>query len=112
MDRGLEIAASGMLTELARQDSISGDLANASTPGYKPELVVRDLEMPDERGTVHDLGHFITRAKAAGLLVVAGLRAALEQERGGRDRGRQLELGCATGAACLVRRAAAVSCRN
>jgi len=28
-----------MLTELARQDSISGDLANASTPGYKPEVV-------------------------------------------------------------------------
>jgi flagellar basal body rod protein FlgG len=28
-----------MLTELARQDAISGDLANASTPGYKPEVV-------------------------------------------------------------------------
>jgi flagellar basal-body rod protein FlgG len=39
MDRGLEIAASGMLTEMVRQDSIAGDLANASTPGYKPEVV-------------------------------------------------------------------------
>jgi flagellar basal-body rod protein FlgF len=28
-----------MLTELARQDSIAGDLANASTPGYKPQDV-------------------------------------------------------------------------
>ena len=28
-----------MLTEMVRQDSIAGDLANASTPGYKPEVV-------------------------------------------------------------------------
>ena len=41
MDRGLEIAASGMLTELVRQDSIASDLANASTPGYKPEVVAQ-----------------------------------------------------------------------
>jgi flagellar basal-body rod protein FlgF len=37
MDRGLYIAASGMLAELVRQDQISNDLANASTPGYKPD---------------------------------------------------------------------------
>ena len=37
MDRGLYIAASGMLSELVRQDQISNDLANASTPGYKPD---------------------------------------------------------------------------
>src|SRR4051794_36987356 len=41
MDRGLNIAASGMLTELARQDSIAGDLANASTPGYKPQVLAQ-----------------------------------------------------------------------
>jgi flagellar basal-body rod protein FlgF len=35
MDRGLYIAASGMLAEQIRQDQISNDLANASTPGYK-----------------------------------------------------------------------------
>jgi flagellar basal-body rod protein FlgF len=35
MDRGLYIAAAGMLAELTRQDQISNDLANASTPGYK-----------------------------------------------------------------------------
>ena len=35
MDRGLYIAAAGMLAELTRQDQIANDLANASTPGYK-----------------------------------------------------------------------------
>lgn len=35
MDRGLYIAASGMLAEQVRQDQIANDLANASTPGYK-----------------------------------------------------------------------------
>jgi flagellar basal-body rod protein FlgF len=37
MDRGLYIAASGMLAEQTRQDQIANDLANASTPGYKPD---------------------------------------------------------------------------
>jgi flagellar basal-body rod protein FlgG len=37
MDRGLYIAASGMLAEQARQDQLANDLANASTPGYKPD---------------------------------------------------------------------------
>jgi flagellar basal-body rod protein FlgF len=37
MDRGLYIAASGMLTEQVRQDQIANDLANSSTPGYKPD---------------------------------------------------------------------------
>jgi flagellar basal-body rod protein FlgF len=37
MERGLYIAASGMLAEQTRQDLISHDLANASTPGYKPD---------------------------------------------------------------------------
>ncbi|MDX6599172.1 MAG: flagellar basal-body rod protein FlgF [Gaiellales bacterium] len=37
MDRGLYIAASGMLAELTRQDQIANDLANASTPGYRPD---------------------------------------------------------------------------
>jgi flagellar basal-body rod protein FlgF len=35
MDRGLYLAASGMLAEQARQDQIANDLANASTAGYK-----------------------------------------------------------------------------
>jgi len=37
MDRGFYIAASGMLTELVRQDQLANDLANASTPGYKAD---------------------------------------------------------------------------
>ena len=37
MDRGLYIAASGMLAEQVRQDQIANDLANASTAGYKAD---------------------------------------------------------------------------
>jgi len=37
MERGLYIAASGMIAEQARQDLIANDLANASTPGYKSD---------------------------------------------------------------------------
>jgi flagellar basal-body rod protein FlgF len=37
MDLGLYIAATGMLAEQVRQDQLSNDLANASTPGYKPD---------------------------------------------------------------------------
>jgi len=37
MDRGLYIAASGMLAEQIRQDQIANDMANASTPGYKSD---------------------------------------------------------------------------
>jgi len=37
MERGLYIAASGMLAEQVRQDQIAHDLANAATPGYKAD---------------------------------------------------------------------------
>ena len=37
MERGLYIAASGMLAELVRQDQLAHDLANASTTGYKAD---------------------------------------------------------------------------
>lgn len=37
MDRGLYLAASGMLAEQIRQDQIANDLANASTAGYKAD---------------------------------------------------------------------------
>jgi flagellar basal-body rod protein FlgF len=39
MNRGLYVAASGMVAEQARQDQLSNDLANAATPGYKPDRV-------------------------------------------------------------------------
>jgi flagellar basal-body rod protein FlgF len=38
MDIGLSIAAQGMLAEQVRQNELSNDLANGSTPGYKPQL--------------------------------------------------------------------------
>jgi flagellar basal-body rod protein FlgF len=37
MERGLYIAATGMMAEMVRQDQIANDLANASTPGYKSD---------------------------------------------------------------------------
>ncbi|MGC9221945.1 MAG: flagellar hook-basal body protein [Solirubrobacteraceae bacterium] len=36
MDIGLNIASAGMLAEQVQVDQIANDLANASTPGYKP----------------------------------------------------------------------------
>src|SRR4051812_21386364 len=41
MDRGLYIAASGMLSEMVRQDLIANDLANVSTAGYKADRAVQ-----------------------------------------------------------------------
>jgi flagellar basal-body rod protein FlgF len=41
MDRGIYIAASGMVTEMVRQDQIANDLANTSTPGYKQDRVTQ-----------------------------------------------------------------------
>ena len=41
MERGLYIAASGMLSETVRQDQIANDLANSSTPGYKADRSVQ-----------------------------------------------------------------------
>jgi flagellar basal-body rod protein FlgG len=37
MDAGLYIAAQGMLAEQVRQDQLSNNLSNASTPGYEPQ---------------------------------------------------------------------------
>ena len=37
MDRGLYIAASGMIADQVRQDQIANDLANVSTTGYKAD---------------------------------------------------------------------------
>ena len=41
MDRGLYIAASGMLAEMARQDLLANDMANTSTAGYKADRVTQ-----------------------------------------------------------------------
>ncbi|MDO9353261.1 MAG: flagellar hook-basal body complex protein [Solirubrobacteraceae bacterium] len=61
MERGLSIAASGMMAEMARQDQIANDLANATTAGYKSdrvsvgsfgELMVTDLATGKQVGSV------------------------------------------------------------
>jgi flagellar basal-body rod protein FlgF len=41
MDSGLYIAAQGMLAEQVRQDQLTNDLANASTPGYKSDTATQ-----------------------------------------------------------------------
>jgi flagellar basal-body rod protein FlgG len=60
MDRSLYIMASGMLTELARQDRIANDLANASTPGYKRTVA-----------TQHAFGDILLESRRTGQLVGA-----------------------------------------
>src|SRR3712207_5895733 len=59
MERGLYIAASGMLAEQTRQDLLANDLANTSTAGYKSdratqrafeELLLRNTESGAEVG--------------------------------------------------------------
>lgn len=61
MDVGLFIAASGMVAQQAREDQLSNDLANASTPGYKPdssashsfdEVLMDNVETNQPLGTV------------------------------------------------------------
>lgn len=42
MERGLYIAATGMLSAMTRQDVIASNLANVSTVGYKPDRVVNE----------------------------------------------------------------------
>lgn len=41
MERGLYIAAAGMAAERVRQDLVTNDLANVSTPGYKQDRAVQ-----------------------------------------------------------------------
>jgi flagellar basal-body rod protein FlgG len=61
MNRGLYVAASGMLAMQARQDQLSNDLANAAAPGYKPdrsaqrafgELLVENVQGFQQVGTM------------------------------------------------------------
>lgn len=70
MERGLYIAASGMLAEQVRQDLISHDLANASTAGYKADRV-----------TTQSFGDLLLQDSAGGTLIGAlGLGARIEAQ--------------------------------
>jgi flagellar basal-body rod protein FlgF len=55
MDRGLYLAASGMLAEQVRQNQIANDLSNASTPGYK-----------SDRTTQQSFGSMLLQSSATG----------------------------------------------
>jgi len=79
MDLGLYIAATGMVAEQTRQDQISNDLANASTPGYKSErttqssfgeLLLSNTATGSPIGTVGEgvaLGKTVTDMTPAGM---------------------------------------------
>lgn len=59
MDRGLYIAASGMIADQVRQDQIANDLANTSTIGYKADRSAQrsfGQVLLAERDTGHVLG--------------------------------------------------------
>ena len=70
MDLGLFIAASGMVAEQTRQDQLSNDLANASTPGYKPD------ESPQ-----HSFGDVLLANTEGGAPVGLGRRRAWRSAR-------------------------------
>jgi flagellar basal-body rod protein FlgF len=58
MDLGLYISASGMVAEQVRQDQLSNDLANASTPGYKPD-----------ESTQHSFGDVLLASRQGGAAI-------------------------------------------
>ena len=71
MERGLYIAASGMLTEQVRQDLIAHDLANASTPGYKADRV-----------TTQSFGDLLLQDTSSGATIGGlGLGARIESQQ-------------------------------
>jgi len=69
MDRGLYIAASGMLAEQVRQEQIANDLANASTAGYKAD-----------RTAQRDFGEMLLTNSVTGQ-AVGGQGTAVEVDR-------------------------------
>lgn len=80
MERGLYIAASGMLSEMQRQDLIANDLANASTPGYKADRTAQhafaEMLLKNERSgaTIGSLGSGVSIARQVTDLAPQALR--------------------------------------
>ncbi len=84
MDIGLDIAATGMVAEQARQDQLSNDLANASTPGFKPDetpqhsfgaILLANTEGGEAVGSVDEgvaLGKTYTNMTLAGTMQETG----------------------------------------
>ncbi|HWH93089.1 MAG TPA: flagellar hook-basal body protein [Baekduia sp.] len=84
MERGLYIAAAGMVAEMVRQDQIANDLANAATPGYKSDRAQQrsfaDLLLQNTKTgeTVGKLGQGPIIAKQVTDLSPEGLRSTDE----------------------------------
>jgi flagellar basal-body rod protein FlgG len=76
MERGLYIAASGMLAEQVRQDQIANDLANASTPGYKAD---RAAQASFNDMLLHNSSHGATIGSMSLTTGIAELRTDLSQ---------------------------------
>jgi flagellar basal-body rod protein FlgF len=91
MERGLYIAAAGMVAEMVRQDQIANDMANAATPGYKSDRSQQrsfsDLLLQNTKSgqTVGNLGQGPLITKTVTDLSPEGLR----------DTGEPLDLGIA-----------------
>ena len=84
MERGLYIAASGMLSEMARQDLIANDLANAATPGYKADRTAQHsfdeilLASSQSGNTIGELGTGVSIAAQVTNLAPAPIKATDE----------------------------------
>ena len=70
MDLGLYIAATGMVAEQTRQDQLSNDLANATTPGYKSDASPQ-----------HNFGAVLLAELDVRLQPTVGLLEALHNEK-------------------------------
>lgn len=55
MNYGLQLSASGVLTSLYRQDVLTNNLSNATTVGFKPDMVF--TRQRDASSVENDLGH-------------------------------------------------------
>jgi flagellar basal-body rod protein FlgF len=84
VERGLYIAATGMLAAQIRQDVIANNLANASTPGFKGDIAVgeafRDMLLTDT-ATRGRLGPLSTGAQVSEIAV--NLRNGTMRHTGG-----------------------------
>lgn len=80
MNYGLNIAASGVLTSLYRQDVLSNNLANVNTAGFKPDIVAtraRDAARIED-GLFHLPSNAMLERLGAGVLMAPN-RVSLDQ---------------------------------
>ena len=47
MNYGMDLAATGALTNMYRQDVLANNLANVNTVAYKPDVVYTRLRLPE-----------------------------------------------------------------